>query len=76
MLRCGNFPVQWSQDMINPLHKSENKTKPADYRRIRVLVTLRKLIESVLNGRLISKNKHFEEDDIVQAGFLSEQKNN
>ena len=75
-LECGNFPVQWSEGIINLLHKSGNKADPVNYRKITVLVTLGKLFESILNGRLISKNDMFEEDDIFQGGLCQNKRTN
>ena len=69
ILKSGDFPSQWSQGIINPLYKNGDKTKPENYRKITLLVTLGKLFESILNGRLVFKNSVFSQDDEFQAGF-------
>ena len=40
MLKSGDFPAQWSEGVINPLHKNGSKVNHDNYRRITVLVTL------------------------------------
>ena len=82
ILKSGDFPSQWSEGIINPLYKKDDKTNPDNYRKITLLVTLSKLLvceqvlhdgsklfESILNGRLVFKNSVFSQDDKFQAVF-------
>ena len=72
ILKSGDFPTQWSEGIINPLQKKGCKSDSPNYRKITVQVTLSKLFESIMNGRLQIKNTTFRDDDQFQAGFCNQ----
>ena len=49
------YPSQWKKDILSPLHKSDEKTDPNNFRGIVVSSCLGKLFNSMLNHRLMEK---------------------
>lgn len=49
------YPTQWKKDILNPLHKSGDKTDTNNFRGIVVSSCLGKLYSSMLNNRLMKK---------------------
>ena len=56
VLQSGEYPTDWCQGIINPLHKKGCTENPDNYRKITVLPALGKLFESILTTRLSAKN--------------------
>ena len=65
----GEYPTQWSEGLINALHKKGNRTDPDNYRKITINVVMGKIFDSILNSRLYFKNEALNLDDPCQFGF-------
>lgn len=70
ILTSGSYPTQWSEGIINPIHKSGAKDLTDNFRKITILVAMGKIFESVLNNRLYYKNEVLSSDDVFQSGFM------
>jgi len=69
ILDTGNFPLQWSESIITPIHKKGDKSDPRNYRGISLINSLGKIFVSILNRRL---QKFCDENSLIdesQAGF-------
>ena len=64
----GQYPQKRTEGIINPLHKSGSMSKP-NYRKITIMPSIGKLLESILNKRLCYKNEALEQEDELQKGF-------
>ena len=53
VMETGSYPTQWSRGIIRPIHKSESKNDPSNYRGITLLNIVGKLFTSILNQRLL-----------------------
>ncbi|MEW8547927.1 MAG: reverse transcriptase family protein [Candidatus Thiodiazotropha sp.] len=51
-LSSGQYPSQWSDGYIIPLHKSNDTSDPSNYRGISIMSAIGKLFSIVLNNRL------------------------
>ena len=47
-----DWPDDWALGIINPLHKRESLNVPDNYRKIKIMPVLGKLLELILNTRL------------------------
>ena len=65
----GEYPTQWSEGLINALHKKGNRTDPDNYRKITINVVMGKIFDSILNSRLYFKNEALYLDNPCQFGF-------
>lgn len=68
-LQTGEFPVAWKTAAVCPIHKDGAKNNPANYRPISLLSTLSKLLEKIVNSRLM---KFIEQNELLptnQYGF-------
>lgn len=68
-LRSGVFPKAFKKALVHPIHKSGDKSDIANYRPISILTTLSKILEKLLNKRLI---KFLNKNNIIsnnQYGF-------
>ena len=68
----GQFPEQWSESIITPIHKKGSKFEPNNYRAISLINSLCKIFVNVLTKRLTNwceDNSVIEES---QAGFRSQ----
>lgn len=52
-LSSGAFPSEWKVSVVIPIHKGENKEEPCNYRPISLLGGFSKLLERIVNKRLI-----------------------
>ncbi|KAK3082441.1 hypothetical protein FSP39_009605 [Pinctada imbricata] len=69
ILKTGNFPLEWSRNIIVPLHKAGNCHDTNNYRGLALTSCLGKVFTSILNKRL---NKFTKDRDIIsklQIGF-------
>lgn len=67
--RTGLFPAPLKQSIITPVHKGGNRDDVNNYRPISVLPTISKIIEKLINNRLL---KYFNKFDLLshsQYGF-------
>ena len=65
----GIYPELWSTSYINPIFKSNDPSKPCNYRGIAINPCIGKLFNSILNSRL---DKHLETNKLIhpcQIGF-------
>ena len=72
ILQSGKMPDVWCQGLITPIHKTDDKSDPTNYRVTCVSSCLGKLFCSILNRRL---HLYFEENKMLhntQIGFLPE----
>ena len=69
ILDTGNFPSEWSESIITPIHKKGPKSDPGNYRGISLINSLGKIFVSVLNSRLQHFCDEHELIDESQAGF-------
>ena len=65
----GDYPSQWSEGLINALHKKGDHACPDNYRKITITVAMAKIFDSILNSRLYFKNEAMSLDDPFQFGF-------
>ena len=69
ILNSGQFPYEWSEILIYPIHKSGSTDIPSNFRPISLITTLTKVFTSILNSRL---NLWCDENNAIpeeQAGF-------
>ena len=64
-----DYPDDWAQGLIYPVHKKGDKSDPQNYRKVSLIPSLSKVFESVLENRLSFKNLVCREDDPLQRGF-------
>ena len=69
ILDKGDYPSQWSEGLINALHKKGDPSNPDNYRKITISVAMAKIFDSILNSRLYFKNDAMAIDDPFQFGF-------
>lgn len=68
-LATGIFPEAWKTAIITPIHKSGDKKSPTNYRPISLLIIFSKLLEKLVNKRLVV---FLESNDLIpdrQFGF-------
>ena len=65
----GDWPTKWAEGIISPVHKKESVNVADNYRKITVMPTLGKILESILNSRLVFRNIVLCQDDPYQFGF-------
>ena len=53
-LSSGQYPAQWADGYITPLHKSNDSSDPTNYRGISITSAIGKVFNTVLNNRLDS----------------------
>ena len=65
-----DYPDDWAQGLIYPVHKKGDKSDPQNYRKVYLIPSLAKVFESVLENRLSFKNLVCRDDDPLQKkGF-------
>ena len=69
MFEKGDWPAQWAEGLISPVHKKASVNIPDNYRKITVMPVVGKVFESILNARLVYRNVTLEIDDPWQFGF-------
>ena len=69
ILNSGEYPDQWSDGFINPIHKKKSKTDPENYRKVTVLPAIGKLFDTIMNARLTSIKEIMQSFDRLQFGF-------
>ena len=47
VFNSGEYPDQWSEGLINPIHKKESKTDPGNYRKVTLLPALGKVFDII-----------------------------
>lgn len=68
-LSTGIFPDQWKLARVTPIHKNGPKTLPENYRPISLLGTFSKILEKIVNHRLVT---FLEKENLIcdkQFGF-------
>jgi len=65
----GEWPSSWAEGIINPVHKKSSINIADNYRKITVMSAAGKVLESILNSRLIYRNIVLNIDDPCQFGF-------
>lgn len=68
-LSSGQYPTQWADGYITPLHKSNDSTDPSNYRGISITSSISKIFNTVLNNRLDSFLTDGNIIDSCQIGF-------
>ena len=69
LFESGMFPLAWSESLIRPLHKKDDKNSPDNYRGISLLNVSGKLYSYVLNKRLTDWVEEHGLVNEAQAGF-------
>ena len=64
-----DYPDDWAQGLIYPVHKKSDKSDPQNYRKVSLIPSLAKVFESVLENRLSFKNLVCRDDDPLQRGY-------
>ena len=64
-----DYPDDWTQGLIYPVHKKGDKSDPQNYRKVSLISSLAKVFESVLENRLSFKQLVCRDDDPLQRGF-------
>ena len=65
----GQYPAQWADGYITPLHKSNDSSDPTNYRGISITSAIGKVFNTVLNNRLDSFLIERNIIDSCQIGF-------
>ncbi len=65
----GEWPTKWAEGIIHPIHNKASVNVTDNYRNISVMPVLGKVLESILNLRLVFRNLTLEIDDPFQFGF-------
>ncbi len=65
----GEWPTKWNEGFISPVYKKHSINVTDNYRKITVMPVHGKVLESILNARLIFRNIPLEMDDPLQFGF-------
>ena len=68
----GEWPTKWAAGIIHPVHKKASINVPDNYRKITVMPVMGKVLESILNSRLVFRNLTLEMDDPHQFGFKAD----
>ena len=69
MLRSGEFPTNWCEAIIYPIHKIGGVNNPNNYRGIALLSCISKLFTKIINARLVSWATNNNKMSELQAGF-------
>ena len=69
ILETGNFPSQWCEAIISPLHKKGLKHDPTNYRGIFLLCVIGKLFTKVLNNRMVVWAERNNKIDDAQGAY-------
>ena len=69
ILDKGDWPSSWAEGIIHPVHKKASINVADNYRKITVMPAAGKVLESILNSRLIYRNIVLDLDDPYQFGF-------
>ena len=69
VLSSGNFPKQWCQAVLVPIHKKGNKSDPNNYRGIALISVLGKIFAKIVNNRLVEWAETCGAQKEEQAGF-------
>ena len=65
----GEYPRKWAEGLINPIYKNGDPSDPDNYRKITILNSTSKVLETIINDRLTFKNEMIAHTDPHQAGF-------
>jgi hypothetical protein len=65
----GVFPTELKRSLVTPVHKSGNKSDPNNYRPISVLTSISKILEKLINNRLVQYLNKFNLLSNSQFGF-------
>ena len=65
----GQYPVQWSEGVITPIHKKDSLEETNNYRGIMLINTLSKIYSHLLNNRLLKWASQFDKISDCQFGF-------
>ena len=69
ILEKGEWPTKWAEGIISPVHKKSSINNTDNYRKITVMPALGKVLESIINSRLVFRNIVLSIDDPFQSGF-------
>ena len=69
LFQTGSFPFEWSEAIIQPIHKKGDRNCPDNYRGISLLSVCSKLYSYILNRRLTKWVEEHKLLDEAQAGF-------
>ena len=72
-IRCGTFPTSWKIQLIHPLYKKNDKTKPTNYRPVSHIIQMGKLVEYVMIDQMFEHfviNKIFPQNRNISIPLL------
>ncbi len=69
ILDRGEWPTKWAEGLITPVHKKASINNTDNYRKITVMPVIGKVLESIMNARLVFRNITLNTDDPFQFGF-------
>jgi hypothetical protein len=69
VLEKGAYPDKWAEGLISPVHKSGNVKDTNNYRRITVQPTISKILDTMINKRLVFLTDILDKDDTYNGGF-------
>ena len=65
----GDYPLKWSEGVIQPLHKKGSYNEPDNYRKLTLMACMGKIFESIVNKRLVFQCEATNKIDPNQFGF-------
>ena len=65
----GNYPSQWSEGVITPIHKKDSLEDTNNYRGIMLINTLSKIYSHLLNNRLLKWASQLNKISVYQLDF-------
>jgi hypothetical protein len=71
ILNSGEFPNEWSENVITPIHKKGDKNSPNNYRAISLVNSISKIFIKILSERLVKWAENTNVINEAQAGFRS-----
>ena len=69
VLEKGVYPEKWAEGLISPVHKAGSWNDVNNYRRITVQPAISKIIDTMINNRLVFLTDALNKDDIYNGGF-------
>jgi hypothetical protein len=69
VLDIGEYPEKWAEGIISPVFKAGNHNDPNNYKRITVQPAVSKILDTLVNNRLIFLTEVLDQDDIYNGGF-------
>jgi hypothetical protein len=69
VLTKGVYPDTWAEGLISPVHKAGSQQDANNYRRITVQPAVSKILDTLINNRLVFLTNLLDKDDMYNGGF-------